>query len=473
MTRTLSRVLNLGLRCLVVLGLTLTWLLSPSAAAAQAPRNVILIIADDLGRDISCYGNAALLTPNLDKLAKRGVRFSRAYATVASCSPSRASVLTGLFTHQNGQYGLQHPPHSQQTHGWVQSLPNLLRAAGYYTGLIGKFHVGPDAVYNFHEVITKGTGGNRDVAAMARLAAAFIARSGKRPFFLVYGFGDPHRSKEGFGNEALAKDSAEIRFDPKDVAVPDHLPDTPETRKELAEYYQSVARMDRGVGLLLEALREAGQLDNTLIIFMSDNGIPFVGAKTTLYNAGIHLPLLIAGPDVPRERSHHALVSYIDLAPTVLDFARAKGPAYKLPGRSLLPILDQDSPKGFDAVFASHQFHEITMDYPMRAIVTAKHKLIVNLSSERPFPLASDMWGSASWQGIRRRGDKMMGRRGVAAFLNRPREELYDLGKDPSELNNLAGEPAMSEVLGDLRRRLRAWQQATNDPWLILYREEK
>jgi N-sulfoglucosamine sulfohydrolase len=462
------------MRWLLAPALLLSSLAGPVAATVQkatAPRNVVLIIADDLGRDLGCYGNKVIRTPNLDALAKRGVRFTRAYATVSSCSPSRASIFTGLYTHQNGQYGLQHPPHSQQTHPWVQGLPNLLRNAGYWTGLIGKFHVGPASVYNFHQVITKGTGGNRDVAAMARLARTFISQRDKRPFLLVYAFSDPHRAAKGFGNEKFAKDPAEVRYDPGKVIVPYHLPDTPEVRKELAEYYQAVSRMDRGVGLLLEVLRELGQLDDTLIIFLSDNGIPFPGAKTTLYNAGIHLPLLISCPGRPQGKTSDALVSYVDLVPTILDWAKAKGPSYKLPGRSLLPLLDGEG-KGHEAVFASHQFHEITMEYPMRALITTKYKYIVNLTPERTYPLASDLWGSASWQGIRKRGDKKMGQRSVAAFLHRPKEELYDLTRDPNELRNLADDPAQAETLAELRRRLRAWQRNTSDPWAILYREE-
>src|SRR5262249_24438235 len=274
------------------------------------------------------------------------------------CSPSRASIFTGLFTHQNGQYGLQHAPHSQQSHAWVQSLANLLRAGGYWTGLVGKFHVGPAPGYDLPHLIAKGTAGNRDVVAMARLAREFIGQRGQRPFFLVHAFSDPHRAAKGFANEKFARDPAEVRYDPGKVEVPYHLPDRPEVRQELAEYYQSVSRMDRGVGLLLEALREAGVLDDTLILFISDNGIPFPGAKTTLYNAGIHLPLIVSCPGQPRGRTSNALVSYVDLAPTILDWAKAKGPSYRLPGQSLLPLLGREDARGRDAVFASHQMHE-------------------------------------------------------------------------------------------------------------------
>src|SRR5437588_698654 len=210
----------------------------PAYAQGKAPKNVVIIIADDLGMQLGCYGDKVIRSPNIDALAKRGVRFARAYATVSSCSPSRASILTGLYTHQNGQYGLQHGPHSQQTHPWVQSLPNLLRAAGYWTGIIGKVHVGPQSVYNFHAEITKGLGGNRDIAAMAKAASEFITQREGRPFFLVHAFSDPHRAKEGFGNQAFAKDANEVRYDAKDVILPYYLPDTPEVRPELAEDYQ-------------------------------------------------------------------------------------------------------------------------------------------------------------------------------------------------------------------------------------------
>ncbi|MCI0378193.1 MAG: sulfatase-like hydrolase/transferase, partial [Gemmataceae bacterium] len=243
----------------------------------------------------------------------------------------------------------------------------------------------------------------------------------------------------------------------------------------------SVSRLDRGVGAVLEALRETGQLENTLILFLSDNGIPFPGAKTTLYEAGVHLPLIIAGPGLPSGRTNNALVSWVDIVPTILDWSKAKGPKYKLPGRSLVPIFDDDNPKGFDTVFGSHQFHEITMYYPMRSIIVARRgsdgstktfKLILNLASEREAPLPSDLWASPSWQSIRKRNDDSMGGKCVKVFLHRPKEELFDLSRDPDELTNIAQMPALADVLADLRRRLRAWQQETSDPWTILYREE-
>ncbi len=161
------------MRCTLVSLLLGLWFL-PTAVQAK---NVVLIIADDLGMQVGCYGDPVIQTPNIDGLARRGVRFTKAYATVSSCSPSRASMFSGLFSHQNGQYGLQHPPHSQQCHPWVQGVPNLLRGAGYFTGLIGKFHVGPDSSFQFDRLLTKTKG--RDVNLFANLAASSSRRARK------------------------------------------------------------------------------------------------------------------------------------------------------------------------------------------------------------------------------------------------------------------------------------------------------
>jgi len=255
------------------------------------------------------------------------------------------------------------------------------------------------------------------------------------------------------------------------VTVPNHLPDTPDVRADLADYYQSVARLDHGVGLVVQALEETKQLDNTLVIFVSDNGIPFPGAKTNLYDAGVNLPLILKKPGQKAGVVCGAMASWTDIAPTVLDWAGVKPPA-NLPGRSLLPVLEQENPTGWDTVYGSHQFHEVTMYYPMRMARTRTHKYILNLAHPLEYPHPSDLWASPTWQGILTRGDKMMGRRSVAAFLHRPKEELYDLTRDPAEVKNLAADPGSSKVLEELRGKLAAWRKQTADPWLVKDRHE-
>jgi N-sulfoglucosamine sulfohydrolase len=257
-----------------------------------------------------------------------------------------------------------------------------------------------------------------------------------------------------------------VKFDPKAVPVPYHLPDAPEVRAELAEFYQSVARLDHGVGLVLKVLEDAKKLDDTLVIFLSDNGTPFPGAKTTLYDAGVHLPLVVRKPGQKSGVVCGAMASWTDITPTILDWAGVKPPA-SLPGRSLLPVLEQEKPVGWDVVYGSHQFNEVTMYYPMRMVRTRTHKYLLNLASGLEYPHASDLWGSPTWQGILKRGDKKMGQRPVEMYLKRPKEELYDLTSDPNELKNVAADPVQAKILDEMRAKLATWRKQTSDPWLV------
>jgi N-sulfoglucosamine sulfohydrolase len=447
--------------------------LAPPASAA--PKNVLLLVADDLGLQVGCYGDPVAKTPNLDALAKSGTRFTHGFASVASCSPSRATMLTGMPTHQCGQYGLAHATHNQHTFRTVKGLPALLAPAGYRSGVIAKLHVQPKEVFPFDVEIADG---GRNPVRVAEHAKKFFADCGDKPFFLLVGFTDPHRAAKGFANDGKYPDGVPaVKFDPKTVPVPYHLPDQPEVRAELAEFYQSTVRLDHGVGLVLKELEAAKKLDDTLVIFLSDNGIPFPGAKTTLYDAGIHLPLIVRKPGQKPGVVCDALASWTDIAPTVLDWCGVKpAPAGKkdspLPGRSLLPVLEKEKVEGWDAVYASHQFHEVTMYYPMRVVRTRTHKYILNLAHPLEFPFASDLWGSDMWQGVLKRKDPLMGRREVKAYVHRPKEELYDLTADPNELKNLAADPASAKVLDDLRAKLADWRKRTNDPWLIKDRHE-
>jgi N-sulfoglucosamine sulfohydrolase len=452
--------------------LLLGWAAAPLPAAERTPRNVVLLVADDLGFQLGCYGDKNIRTPHIDGLAKNGVRFTHGYATVASCSPSRASLYTGLYTHTSGQYGLAHAEHNFHTRDNVQSLPGLLRKHGYRTGILGKIHVVPQAVYPFDVELTKGIVGNRSVARMGDQARQFFRDSGDKPFALVVGFSDPHRSAKGFGNENSYPSVKEIPYRPEDVTVPYFLSDRPDVRAELAEYYQSIGRLDQGVGFVLDALRETNHAGDTLVIFLSDNGPPFPGAKTTLYDAGVHLPLILSSPaQARRGLTNQAMASWIDILPTILDWTGVKAPP-ALPGRSLLPILEEEEPKGWDTVYGSHQCHEVTMYYPMRMVRTRTHKYIRNLAYKLDYPFASDLYNSRTWQGILERGDQKMGDREVEKYIHRPLEELYDLQRDPHELTNVAADPKYADVLKDLRERLKTWQTQTRDPWLVKYRYE-
>ena len=433
-------------------------------------RNILLLISDDHGLDQSgCYGNDKIKTPHLDAMAKDGVRFTNAFAIAASCSASRGTILTGLYTHDNGQYGLQHSFHHFSLHRWVETLPALLKKNGYKTGIIGKLHVAPEEQLPFDYAVQSGEiMGNRDVKTMADKAGEFFSQTKNAPFFLLIGYSDPHRSSKGFGNDRQYPGVEATTYDPADVTVPAFLPDTPEAREELADMYQAVTRMDAGIGMVIEKLRASNRYDDTLIIYISDNGIPFPGAKTTIYDPGVHLPMIVCSPDLEQGGSvNRAMISFIDLVPTILDWTGTEGPEYELPGKSFRPILNQENPHGWDEVYQSHTFHEITMYYPMRSVRTRRYRYILNLFPELEYPFATDLFASKTWQGILKRKHKMMGKRKVHDYLHRPAEELFDLEKDPDEVNNVAGDSRYRDVLEEMRAKLTAMRKQTKDPWLV------
>jgi N-sulfoglucosamine sulfohydrolase len=439
-------------------------------AQAPRPRNVLVMIADDLGLHTGAYGDPVAKTPHLDQLASEGVRFTHAFCTTASCSPSRSVMLTGLHNHTNGMYGLAHEAHHFSLLPKVATLPALLQKAGYQTGVIGKLHVTPAGQLPW-TLAAEGDG--RSGYEMAQRARQFIGAAGNQPWYLHVGYTDPHRGPGpgGFANRpAKPYPHLEVnRFAPADVRVPSFLPDRPEVRRDLAEYYEAANRLDQGVGYLMRVLRETGQLDRTLVIFLSDNGMPFANAKTNLYDAATRLPLIVRAPEQPqRGVATDALASWTDLMPTVLDWAGVEAP-YRLPGESWLPRVQNPGPGLRDAVFFSHTFHEVTMYYPMRGVRTRQYKYIRNLFPELAFPLASDLFASPTWQSIRAAGEQStIGQRPAGLYRHRPAEELYDVIQDPDEVRNLAREPGSQAVLGRLRQAVEDFRRQTQDPWLIL-----
>jgi len=459
-------------------------LISQRASAGQNNRlNVVLIVSDDHGREtLGCYGNPVIKTPNLDALAAEGVRFTNAFCTTASCSASRSVILSGMYNHANGQYGHQHSYHHFISFENIKTLPVLLTEAGYRTGRIGKYHVAPQSVYKFDVTLP---GNSRSPVQMAQNCRDFINASDSKPFFLYFCMSDPHRGggvadelpgkPDRFGNKAKGDYPGikEVKYDPKDVIVPPFLPDIPECRAELAQYYQAVSRVDQGVGKLLDILKQAGKYENTVIIYISDNGVAFPGAKTTLYEPGMNLPCIVRDPGQKKKGiACDALVNFADLAPTILDFAGAASGKNSFQGRSFKPVLEQEHPKGWDVTYASHTFHEITMYYPMRVVRQRRYKLIWNIAHGLDYPFASDLWAASTWQATIKSGSKYYGKRTVEAYLHRPKFELYDLQNDPHEVENLADNPKHEKVLTELKAELKAFQKRTKDPWLLKWEYE-
>jgi len=457
--------------------------------------NIILIVSDDHGTaDLGCYGNELIHTPNLDALAGEGTLFTRAYATAASCSPSRSVILTGLHNHANGQYGLR-----SSVKGHIYTLPNMLNdKADYYTARIGKFHIGGKEAFDFDKVYSSSAVINRNCVAMADSVKEMF-KKGSQPFFLYFCTSDPHRgwgvvedhplNPDRFGNKPDGYDHiTPLHFNEDEVIVPEYLPDNKAVRAELAQYYESVARMDQGIGKLFQYVKEAGIWDNTIIIYISDNGIAFPGAKTNTYEPALRLPCIVKPAGGMQAHISDALISWVDITPTILDFAgildevnheirnswRINHDPYKstnkgLQGISFKAALYNDQYLS-DTIFASHSMHEETMYYPMRAIITSEYKLIWNLAHQLPYPHASDLWPSATWQWAIAEGTYQG--KPISNYTDRPEFELYNLQKDPWEQNNLAYEPAYIPVRQKLHKRIKVFQEQTNDPWMVKWIHE-
>lgn len=488
-----------GVYCLGVL-IVLMEVFVATNSSRSGNKNVLLIISDDGGFEMGTYNNSICKTPNLDQLAARGVTFKQAFTSVSSCSPSRSAILTGLPQHQNGMYGLHHTVHHFNSFDQVQSLPLILHNTGdYYTGIIGKKHVGPDDVYPFDFSYTEENYPinqvGRNITLIKELVNKFLdgARNGKQPFFLYVAFHDPHRcghtnpkfgvfcEKFGDGSTGMGDipDWHPVDYNADDVIVPYFIPDTPQARNDIAAQYRTISRLDQGVGLVLRALQEYGFSDDTLILYSSDNGIPFPSGRTNLYDPGMAEPMIVSSPDARNRWGEisNAMPSLTDIVPTVLDWFGIDYPNYtlfgpgpvKLQGKSLLPILEEEPQVGWDRVFSSHNLHEVTMYYPMRAVRTATHKLIHNLNFKMPFTIDQDFYVSPTFQDILKRtlaGDATHWYKSLHDYYYRAQWELYDLHSDPMELNNLAGDPSYAHIFGEMKESLLQWQNATQDPWI-------
>ncbi len=451
--------------------------INQTATYRQKP-NIILVVADDHGTDaLGCYGNPVIQTPNLDNFAAEGIRFNNAYCTSASCTASRSVILTGKYGHATASYGHSHVYHHFSSFENLVSLPVLLERAGYMTARIGKYHVAPESVYRFSQVLQADA---RNPVEMAEKCKDVF--KSKEPFFLYFCTDDPHRweapgttKKEwnepnSFGNKPEGYPGIEkLNYKPEDVIVPWFLPDSKECRQELAQYYQSVSRIDQGFGRLMELLEKSGKLQNTIVIYISDNGIAFPGAKTTAYEPGLKLPCIIKSPFVKAKGIvNNAKISWVDLTPTILDMAGVSFESKSFHGKSFKSVLDKENPPGWDEVFASHTFHEITMYYPMRVYIKNNFKLIRNLAWRLEYPFASDLWASSTWQEVIRKHKNYYGKRKVQDYLYRPEFELYDLGSDPYESVNLAANQEYKAVFDEMKAKLMDFQKSTSDPWLIL-----
>ncbi|CAG4992312.1 unnamed protein product [Colias eurytheme] len=462
-------------------------------------KNVLILLADDGGFELGVYGNKICQTPNIDALAQRSVIFNNAFTSVSSCSPSRAALLTGQPSHRNGMYGLHHGIHHFSSFDNVTSLPNLLRDHGIYSGIIGKKHVGPDSVYRFDYEQTEENNHinqvGRNITHMKLLTREFLKQANDKntPFFLYVGFHDPHRcghsepqlgafcERFGSGEPGAGRiaDWTPWYYQWDEVQLPYHVQDTEAARRDIAAQYTTMSRLDQGVALILKELEAAGHADDTLVIYTSDNGIPFPSGRTNFYDPGVREPLLISSPEAGARRNQvsYTMVSLLDIFPTVLDWFGVPWEEdssndiwHDDKPKSLLPILEKEPPASpSEAVFLSQTHHEVTMYFPMRAVRTRTHKLLHNLNFAMPFPIDQDLYVSPTFQDILNRTrskQPLAWYKTLKQHYYRPQWELYDLHHDPEELHNLHGKPSVADLERTLRERLHSWQRDSRDPWL-------
>jgi N-sulfoglucosamine sulfohydrolase len=444
---------------------TSTQLLAAEEKRAASKRfSVLLIVSEDNGPHLGCYGDTNVETPHLDRLATDGVRFERAFVATASCSESRSSILTGLYPHQNGQIGLA--THRYSMYPGVANIPSLLKREGYRTGILGKLHVNPESAFPFDFRWNEQafcSFAHRDVGKIAEVAGRFIAAS-EEPFFLMVNYPDAHlpwlAQENGLPETPLTAD---------DVRPPPFLGiDTPRLRQDAADYYNCISRLDTGVGMLLDRLSDAGADADTLVIYVADHGAQFVRGKLTCYEPGLRVPLIVRWPGVAKEGSvRRELIATVDLLPTILEAAGAEVPA-GLAGRSLLPLVRGERTTWRQYLCAEYHSHYPPLYFPQRTVRDDRYKLIVNLLEDRPCPAARsyrspDVWWTNLTDADVASADAGV-RRAYATWDDAPPEELYDLEADPHEFHNLANSAEHAAVRKRLRRELEAWQAETGDP---------
>ena len=406
--------------------------------------NILYIHSHDTGRYIQPYGHQ-VSTPNLQKLAEQGVLFRKAFCAAPTCSPSRAALLTGQASHSSGMLGLAHRGFALKDYN--QHLANYLKSQGYETALAGVQHVAANAkAIGYDHWLTEGT---QIVPAnnMFPLIRDYLhekSSSGQTPFFLSVGFVETHREFR----------PATALEDDRYTLPPIPIPETPETRLDMAEFKASARVYDNAVGEVLAMLDQYGLRENTLVISTTDHGIPFPKMKCNLTDHGMGVMLIMRGPGgFSGGKVVDGMVSHIDIFPTLCELLDTPAPEW-LQGESVLPLLENPTSEIHDAVFSEVTYHAAYE--PKRACRTPRYKYIRHFDERNThvMPNCDDSYSKTE-----------LSQKGWADHIV-PEEELYDLTFDPNEACNIANKPEITAVLDEMRQKLHAWMLATDDPIL-------
>ncbi|MCA9052945.1 MAG: sulfatase [Planctomycetaceae bacterium] len=444
-----------GAVCAVLVVLSMT-ACSRALTAAERP-NFLLIIADDLcWRDLGFAGNSEVDTPHLDRLRTEGMYLSHMFTPATTCSPSRHALYTGLYCIRAGAY----PNHTRAYDG-TKSVFTHLKDHGYRVALQNKEHVGPKGTFPYEHIP-----GADDLGK----TRSFITRDAEQPWLLVFASNDPHGPWTRGPKQ---------RYQPEKLTVPPYLHDNAVTRRQLADYYAEITKLDQQVGQLMSLLSETGHGEDTLVMFVSEQGSSFpYGGKWSVYDNGIRVSTLVRWPGkVTPGSTSDALLQYVDVPPTFLDAAEIDPAAIDtgcpdangergFDGRSFLSVLTGDSDTFRDYVFSQHTtvgikgFEE---PYPMRAVRDVRYKYIRNLAPENRYSIGGIHKGEpiTSWQADAEHDPELAKR--VDWLFHRPGEELYDLDSDPFEMHNLAGDPQLAVVQQRLEQQLDAWMIQQGD----------
>ncbi|TNJ41540.1 sulfatase [Tamlana fucoidanivorans] len=435
---------------------------APHEAAKTTDKpNIVLIIADDVSwNDIGVYGHPHIKTPNLNRLAQDGMLFTEAFLTTSSCSPSRTSIISGLYPHNTDAEQLSWPlPEGKKT--FVQAL----KANGYWTGLAGKYHLGDPVRNDFNALfemqwIDAPIGLDRrlvgDGSGCDEWVKLLKERPKDKPFFTWLASFDAHRPFYDDG-------SCPSVHNENDVQLPPYMPDTDLVKKDFALYYDEIARMDSYIGHVVKELEAQGVAENTVILFIADNGRAFPRDKTTLYDGGIKTPWIVKWPaKIKAGTVNSNLVSSVDIAPTIMSLAGLT-PFKEFEGYDFSSMLLDTSKEIRDQIYAEDHFHDFE-DYT-RAIRTKAYKYVKNFYEDLPNTPSADIIRGRSWQSMLEEYEEgTLNETQLKCFIKpREKEELFDIINDPDELHNIASNVEYAEVLADMRARLKETRSQTKD----------
>jgi len=453
--------------------LFLTLAVWPALAFGAERPNVLVVLTDDHSAPhVGCYGNKDIRTPNLDRFATQGMRFDRAYVTCPQCVPSRSSIMSGRSPIDTRMTRFSAPLPAD-----VKVFPELLRAEGYYSGVAGRtYHLDGSrlpaeskAVFDRHHLRTfpdrldfvKTGGTNAQMIAQFREFLDAVPQG--KPFVLQLCSSDPHRP--------LDRKAIDKPHDPGSLTLPAHYPDTEGVREDFARYYDEIARFDTAFGTVLDELDKRGLAENTLVLFMGDNGASQLRGKGTLYEFGVHVPLIVRWPgQVKPGTATSELISGEDLAPTILEAVGVKTPA-EMTGRSVLKLLRGEPFEGRKQVFAERGAHGSGLPTNSaqfdlgRCVITPRYKLIYNALWQLPYTPV-DFARDPFWkelQAMHQAGTFPKALDSLYFAPTRPMFELYDLESDPAELHNLAGSAESKAVEKELKGTLQEWMILQHD----------